>query len=79
VLAGAEEKRLCFLALEVYQFDNRHRSSITGTVSKAQNPCVTTRSSGKPWGDFIEQLLDDSIALYHLESLSACMEVPALA
>jgi hypothetical protein len=70
---------LCFLDLAIYQFDNRHRSSIARTISDAQNPCVTALSSGKPWGDLIEQLLDDSIAVDHLESLSTRMEVPALA
>jgi hypothetical protein len=70
---------LCFRDLGIYQLDDRHRSGIAGSVSEAQNPSVTTLSSGKPWGDFIEQFLHDSIALYHLESLAACMEVPTLA
>jgi hypothetical protein len=70
---------LCFLDLGIYQLDDRHRSGIAGAVSEAQNPGVTTLSFSKPWGDFIEQLLHDSIALYHLECLTACMQVPALA
>jgi hypothetical protein len=70
---------LCFCDLGIYQLDDRHRSSIAGSVSEAQNSGVTTLSSGKPWGDFIEQLLHDSIALHHLEGLAACMEVPTLA
>jgi len=70
---------LCFRDLGIYQLDDRHRSGIAGSVSEAQNPGVTTLSSGKPWGDFVEQLLHDSIALYHLESLAARMQVPTLA
>jgi hypothetical protein len=67
------------LDLGIDQLDDRHRSGIAGSVSEAQNPGVTTLSFSKAWGDFIEQLLHDSIALYHLESLAACMEVPTLA
>jgi len=88
-VAGAEQKTMAKLSaatttlgfrdLGIYQLDDRHRSGIAGSVSEAQNPGVTTLSSGKPWGDFIEQLLHDSIALYHLKSLAACMEVPTLA
>jgi hypothetical protein len=70
---------LYFRGLAIYQLDDCHRSGIACSVSEAQNPGITTLSSGKPWGDFIEQLLHDSIALYHLESLAACMEVPTLA
>jgi hypothetical protein len=79
VKLSAATTALCFLDLAIYQLDDSHRSGIAGSVSEAQNPGVTTLSSGKPWGDFIEQLLHDSIALYHLESLAACMEVPTLA
>jgi hypothetical protein len=69
----------CFRDLGIYQLDGRHRSGIARSVSEAQNSGVTTLASCKPRGDFIEQLLYDSIALHHLEGLAACMEVPTLA
>ena len=69
---------LCFLDWGIYQLDDCHRSNIA-VVSKTQNPGVTTLSPDKPGGDFIEQLLYDRIASYHLESLAACMEIPTLA
>jgi hypothetical protein len=65
--------------LSIYQLNNCHGSSITRTVSEAQNPCVPSLSFSEARGDLIEQLLHDCIALYHLESPSAGMEVPALA
>jgi hypothetical protein len=65
--------------LGIYQLNDRHRSGIAGTVADAQNPCIPALSFGQPWGDLIEQLLHDSVALYNLESLSARVKVSTLA
>jgi hypothetical protein len=69
----------CRLDLGIDQLDDCHCSSIAGSVSEMQDPGVTTLSSSKAWGDIIEQLLHDGIALHYLERLAACMQVPTLA
>jgi hypothetical protein len=67
------------LNLCIDQLDDRHCSGIARSVSEVHNSGVTTLSFSKTRGDFIEQLLHDSVALHHLESLAARMQIPTLA